>query len=140
MFHPCLSTSESMRCALLFLTALLLLFCSFSEMIIDQCVHCNRFLRLQSHGVLSNGSSYTSPNLANQEESRFIGLPLDQEIFEVQISPKNSTQSVGEGNEEFHWWVKTKLDDETYIVSASRGFDVWNSVARRRNRSKYKKS
>jgi hypothetical protein len=34
--------------------------------------------------------------------------------------------------EDLKWWVKTKLDENHYLVSASRDFHVWNAIARRR--------
>ena len=93
-------------------------------MIIEQCLRCNQLLRIQSHGVLSDGSSYISSNLANQEESAWVGLPLDRDVLELQVTNDVSTENVEEGKKEVDWWLKTKLYDESYVVSAARGFHV----------------
>jgi hypothetical protein len=86
---------------------------------------------------LSDGSFYQSPNLITDPE--FIGLPLDQDKFEftyctkqAQRNNQSSMLMSSPDEEDLKWWVKTKLDENHYLVSASRDFHVWNAIARRR--------
>ncbi len=105
-----------------------------SEVLIDQCIYCYRLLRLQSHGILSDGSAYLSPNLVY--DSELIGLPLDNDQLEIINCTKEKIHnyldiSSSSNETDCNWWVKTKLDDNHYLVSASRGFHVWNAIARK---------
>ena len=99
------------------------LFRQLSEILIDICAHCNKIVRAISHGVLSDGTTYTSTDWMDEEESKFIGQQLDTSYFEVVHSKSSSAP------ENKPWWVKAKIDDNTFLVSKSSGFDVWNSIA-----------
>jgi hypothetical protein len=66
----------------------------------------------------------------NDVESHAIGKQLDTSLFEAQIPRKQQCDKPPpEGKP---WWVKSKLDCDTYLVSTASGFDVWNAIAVRK--------
>jgi len=87
------------------------------------------FFFLSMYGFFSQ-----SPNLVY--DSELIGLPLDNDQLEIinctkEILHNHLNISSSFNETDCNWWVKTKLDENHYLVSASRGFHVWNAIAQK---------
>lgn len=104
---------------------------AISEVIIEQNLETGVISKIFSHGVLSEGSSYQSKNLMQIEgENNWVGKVIDQDSFTImQNEDEESLDKIYDliKNENIEkWWVKSRLNDDTYIVSSGKFHDVWN--------------
>ena len=93
-----------------------------SEILLEQCRETGKIVGVFTHGVLSDGSSYESVNFQEESEG-MIGKLVDRSklCFEGSVQDDSC--------DEVDWFVKSKFNDGTYLVSTSKGYEVYNSIA-----------
>ena len=100
-----------------------------SEILLEQCPHTGRICNIFTHGVLSDGTSYESANFQEDSES---GVLVDRGDFSFEGSIQDDTF------DELKWHVKSKFKDlndiidSTFLVSTGKGYEVFNSIAKRK--------
>ena len=88
----------------------------YSEVLIEQDVTTGDVVNVECHGTLSDGSAYTTGDLfENNEKNKFVGQVAHEEL--VPPSARDRT-----------WWVKSRMEDNSYLLSTGEGFDVWNCI------------
>lgn len=78
-------------------------------MLIEQDMVMGDVLNVEWHGTLSDGSKY------NGKVDDLVGHVAGEEL-----APARDRS----------WWVKSKLDNESYLVSSGEGFNVWNCIVK----------
>jgi len=100
-----------------------------TEVLMKQSVDSGQIMSLSCHGVLSDGSAYESIDYLDNEgdNKALIGKLVDRRdlMFEDSIQD--------DSNDQIEWWVKTRFTDGKYLVASSKGYEVFNSIARIRN-------
>lgn len=111
-----------------------------SEVLIDVNLDSGDVVDAHYHGILGDGSSYQSTSLMDDKKKtcsstncHHIGTVLDQ--ASITILEKDSLDEYQESTAQSlplphqKWCVKCKLPGDRYIVSAAKGYDVWNAIA-----------
>jgi hypothetical protein len=81
----------------------------YSEVLIEQDTVTGDVLNVECHGTLSDGSKY------NGKADDVVGRVAGEELVPAR---------------DRSWWVKAKLDNESYLVSSGEGFYVWNCIVK----------
>ena len=89
-----------------------------SETLITFCQRTSKVKSVNIHGCLSDGSEYETNNLLDVDDEQ-IGRPLLREL--------SYTDKDTEEVRDMQFWVKTKIDQD-YLLSAGKGFHVWNTL------------
>ena len=98
-----------------------------SEVLLKQWVGSGKIYSVGSHGVLSDGTAYDSDNLYGSDEGNaMIGTLVDRKklVFEEFVQD--------DSNDEVDWFVRSKLEDGSFLISSGRGIEVFNSIATKR--------
>jgi hypothetical protein len=103
------------------------------EVLIDQNIVDGSIQSTISHGKLSDGTKYESINIfdANTDpDTVLVGTRLDRDDFTFEGSVRDDS------GDEMDWWIKNKLADGQFLVSAGKGYNVFNSIAKKKHRNK----
>jgi hypothetical protein len=98
---------------------------AFSETLIKCCQETGMLKSLKIHGCLSDGSKYETNNLldVNDEDNQHIGRPLVGFAY---------TDKGAIDVKDTDFWVKAKIGQSKYLLSAGKGFHVWNTLIGRK--------
>ena len=100
-----------------------------TEILMNQCVDTGHIVSTICHGVLSDGSSYETSNYleaCSDTEENDVGKLVDRSKFVFEGSVQDDTI------DEVDWWIKSKFLDGTFLVSSTKGYAVFNSIASKR--------
>ncbi len=100
-----------------------------TEVLMEQCVETGSILSARCHGKLSDGSSYESVDFLGDAQNKAdsqIGRLVDKSKYISEGSIEDGSYDEGD------WWIKTKFLDGKYLVSSSKGYDVFNLIVSRR--------
>ena len=100
------------------------------EVLIDQNIDDGSISSAISHGTLSDGTTYESTNLFDataDPDAALVGTRLDRNDFIFEGSVRDDS------GEEMDWWIKNKLADGQFLVSAGKGYNVFNSIAKKKH-------
>ena len=110
-----------------------------SEVLMEQCCDSGEVLSLKTHGVLSDGNQYESVNFmdsTNPDVKAMIGKQVGNStelVFENgDTFPQNDEDNQ---NKTRDWWVKSKLKDGSFFLSSGEGWNVYNSIAKKIEKS-----
>lgn len=100
-----------------------------SEVLIEQC-GAGRTLSVASHGVMSDGTKYTSTNLMDKDASSLVGCRLDTSKMKFVADPhiRENTKSSPDEDHDDVWWIRCRLEDGTYIATLTKGYDTHNAI------------
>jgi len=99
------------------------------EVLIDQSVEDGSISSTVLHGQLSDGTKYESINLfdaSKDPDTALVGTRLDRNDFVFEGSVRDDS------GEEMDWWIKNKLSDGRFLVSAGKGYVVFNSIVKKK--------
>lgn len=99
------------------------------EVLIEQNIDDGSISSTISHGILSDGRKYESMNLFDvtaDPDASLVGTRLDRNDFIFEGSVRDDS------GEEMDWWIKNKLRDGQFLVSAGKGYNVFNSIAKKK--------
>lgn len=88
-----------------------------SEVLIEQCTSSGRLVDVSCHGVLSDGTDYSTLGLreaGNRTQSDF--MPGTESNLDAPCGEK--------------WWTQASLSDGSFLLAASKGFDFWSRIVR----------
>ena len=100
-----------------------------TELLMEQCTESDRIKSIKCHGKLSDGSPYQSMNYLEDSkdgDDSYIGKLVDRNKFIFDGSEQDDS------SDDLDWWIKTRFSDGKYLVSSSKGYDVFNSIASER--------
>ena len=110
-----------------------------SEVLMEQCCDSGEILSLKSHGVLSDGSHYESVNFMDSTNSDVNAMIGKQVVKNTELVFENGDtipQNDEDGEKEKRdWWVKSKLKDGSFFLSSGEGWNVYNSIAKKKEKT-----
>jgi len=102
---------------------------AITEILIDQC-QSGKVVGVTYHGKLCDGSDYDSVLLRGfNKDSALVGKLVERSQFIFDTSTQESL------NEDTDWFIKAQLTDDTFLVSTGKGYQVFNTIARKRRGS-----
>ena len=102
-----------------------------SEILLEQSsTSDDRIAKVKVHGVLSDGTSYESYNDIEEEDNEgmnnLIGTPATCSNFVLSSSAQRLLE------DGIQWFVKSKFTNGSYLLSAAKGYEVFNTIAERK--------